>query len=253
MQKMKIEKYNLVIVLILIIVVHSIYGQGVDDLIENIYQQTLIHESRLDSLKEYSHVQKIHFIKMDGDGEIEEQSKREYLVKIRSRDQRHRELITAYDFEDEEWINVTEKEKNKRPKDNQGAKFSLTEMVSTEARTRYHFNLIGEEVVNGIRTVHLSVNPLEEDDEKFAGDLWFETDSYALVQANLFPSENPTGVDKMHMTFSMGKINQIWLPVMITFEAEVSLLIIFKGKIYSEIEFEDYRFGEVFADSLFGS
>jgi hypothetical protein len=250
---MKIEKYIIVKILILIVVVQTIYGQGIDDLIENIYQQTLIHEARVDSLKDYSHLQKVHFIKMNGDGEIEEQSKREYLVKIRSKDQRYRELIAAYDFEEEEWINVIEKEKNKKQKESQSAKFSLTEMVSPEAKDNFNFNVIGEEVINGFTTLHLSVNPKEEDEDKFAGDLWFETGSFALVQASLIPSENPTGVEKMIMTFSMRKINQVWLPEMITFDAEVSFLILFKGKIFSEIRFEDYRFGEVFADSLFGS
>jgi hypothetical protein len=223
----------------------SVFGQGVEQLVENIYQKTLLHEARLDSLKDYSHIQRILFIKMDGDGEIEEQSKREYLVKVRSRNQRLRELISAYNYEDETWINVTEEEKSKKPKESQSAKFSLTEMVAPEARVNYEFNLIGDDYVNGVNTIHLYVEPYETDEEKFAGDMWFETDSYALVQANLSPSENPTGVEKMLMSFSMRKVGQVWLPELITFEAEVSFLIIFKGKIFSEIRFEDYRFKEV--------
>jgi hypothetical protein len=247
MRRLKIKKCKLWI-FITVFGVSFASGQEMEQLVENIYQQTLLHEARMDSLAGYSHIQKVHFIKMDGDGEIEEQSKREYLVRIRSREQRHRELVSAYDFEDDAWINVTEEEKNKKPKERQSAKFSLTEMVSPEARQQYDFKLIGNEVVDGLETIHLLVTPLEEDEEKFAGDLWFEKSSYGLVQAKLMPSENPTGVDKMSMTFSMVKVNEVWLPEKITFDAEVSFLIIFSGKIFSEILFEDYRFGEVFAD-----
>jgi hypothetical protein len=95
------------------------------------------------------------------------------------------------------------------------------------------------------------VAPIEEDEDKFAGDLWFEKESYALVKAKLSPSENPTGIESMIMTFSMGKYGEVWLPELIVFEAEVSFLIIFNGKIFSEIMFEDYRFEQVFGDSLF--
>jgi hypothetical protein len=216
----------------------------VDEVVEKTYQQTLIHEGQLDSLKDYSYVQKIHFIKMDGDGEIEAQSKREFLVKVRSREQHERELIAAYDYEDDVWVNVTEKEKNKEQNEGKSVKFSLTEMVSPEARNNYRFTPVGDEFINGFQTLHLSVKPIEVDEDKFAGELWLVKDTYSLIKARLRPSENPTGIEKMLMNFTMSKINDIWLPVKITFEAEVSFLIIFKGKIFSEITFEDYRFGE---------
>jgi len=219
-----------------------IYGQNVDEIVEQIYQQTLVHEEHLDSLENYSYMQRIHFIKMDGDGEIEEQSKREYLVKVFSRDQRERELISAFDYEDLNWIDVTTKEKNKEPKERESARFSLTEMVSPKARGEYTFSLSGDKEINGLKTIHLTVEPIEEDEEKFSGDLWFERESYNLVQARLKPSDNPTGVESMVMNFSMEKYNDVWLPQKITFEAEVSFLIIFKGKIFSEIRFEDYQF-----------
>jgi hypothetical protein len=226
------------------ITTQPIYGQSVDEIVERIYQQTLVHEEQLDSLKNYSYVQKIHFIKMDGDGEIEEQSKREYLVKVISREQRERDLISALDFEDQNWVDVTTEEKNKAPKEREGARFSLTEIVSPERRGEYTFSLSGDELVNDSQTVHLRVKPIEEDEEKFSGDLWFESNSYDLVKARLMPSDNPTGVESMVMDFSMGKYNDVWLPEKITFEAEVSFLIIFKGKIFSEIRFVDYRFEE---------
>jgi hypothetical protein len=227
-----------------IITTLPLYGQNVDEIVERIYQQTLVHEKKLDSLKNYSHVQKVHFIKMDGDGEIEEQSKREYLVKVFSRDQRERNLISAFDYEDQNWIDVTTKEKDKEPRERESAKFSLTEMVSPSARGEYTFSLSGDEIVNSIQTLHLTVKPIEEDEEKFSGDLWFERDSYHLVQARLMPSDNPTGVERMIMDFEMKEHNGVWLPVKVMFEAEVSFLIIFKGKIFSEIRFEEYRFDE---------
>jgi len=226
-------------------------GQNVDEIIENIYQQTLNHEMQFDSLENYSFVQKIHFTKLDGDGEVEEQSRREFFVRIRKGEIRHRELIAAFDFEDEGWLDVTEKEKNKRETESKSAKFSLTEMVSPDKRKNYEFRIIGDEIVENINTIHLNVNPLEEDEDKFAGDMWFEKDTYALVKAKLVPSEFPAAVDDMVMDFSMGRYGKIWLPIKIRFEAEISFLFIFKGKILSDILFEDYLFEQVFEDSLF--
>lgn len=234
--------YDILVSLFLVTPVLQVYGQNVDEVVEKIYQETLIHEGQLDSLKDYSYVQKIYFMKMDGDGEIKAQSKREFLVIVRSREQHERKLIAAYDYEDDEWVNVTEKEKNKQQKEGKSAKFSLTEMTSPEARKNYRFTSIGDESINGFQTLHLSVEPIEADEDRFAGELWLVKESYSLIKARLTPSENPTGIEKMIMDFLMGKINDVWLPLKITFEAEVSFLIIFKGKIFSEITFEDYRF-----------
>jgi hypothetical protein len=245
------EKYGILIFLIITSPIPPVYCQNIDELIENIYQQTLSQEGQLDSLKNYSFVQKIHFIKMDGDGEIEEESRREFLVRVRSWENRHRELISALDFEDDQWVDVKEKEKNKKETENKSVSFSLTEMVSPEMRKNYNFNLIDEEFIDGFNTFHMLVRPFEEDEERFAGDLWFEKDSYALVKAILIPSDFPTAVEDMMMEFSIRKFGESWLPVKIKFEAEVSFLILFKGKILSEILFEEYLFEQTFPDSLF--
>jgi hypothetical protein len=240
------------ITLVMIIIISEVQGQDIDEIVENIYQQVLIHETQLDTLRNYSFIQKIHFIKMDGDGELEEQSKREFLVRVRSQEIRHRVLIAAYDFKNDQWEDVTETEKNQKQTENKGVKFSLTEMVSPEMRKHYEFSMVGDENIDSIKTIHLSVNPFEEDEEKFSGDLWFEKQSFSLVQAKLVPSEYPTAVEDMIMTFSMRRIGEIWLPVSVIFKAEVSFLIIFKGNILSEIHFEDYLFDQSFSESLFG-
>jgi hypothetical protein len=241
----------LLIILILVISVSIIQGQNIDEIIENIYQQTLIHEGQLDSLENYSFVQKIHFTKLDGDGEVEEQSKREFLVRVRKGEIRHRELIAAFDLEEEQWVDVLQKEKNKRETESKSVKFSLTEMISPEQRIGYEFNLSYDEIVDGIKSIHIKANPFEEDEDKFAGDMWFEKDTYSLVKAVLVPSEFPTAVEDMVMGFSMRKFGDVWLPVKINFEAEVFFLFLFKGKIISNIFFEEYLFEQVFEDSLF--
>jgi len=242
----------LLLIHIMALFVPVVQGQNIDEIVENIYQQTLLHEAQLDSLQDYSFVQKIHFTKMDGDGEVEEQSIREFLIRVHSQENRHRELISALDFEDEQWIDVTEKEKNKREEESKSVKFSLTEMVSPDMRKNYEFNRMSDAIIDSIQTIHLKVNPIEEDEDKFAGDLWFGKETYNLVRAELVPSEFPTAIENMRMEFSMGKFGEIWLPDKVRFEAEVSFLIIFKGKILSDILFEDYRFDQAFPDSLFG-
>lgn len=227
-------------------------AQNIDRIIDNIYNTVLSQESLLDSLGGYSYVQTITFKKLDGDGEIEEQSQRDFIVKVRSANQRHRELLAASDYEDGSWIDVTEKEKNKKYKqESQSHKFSLTEMVSPEQRTFYRFKLIGNEKRDKFDTVHLFIEPIEEDDEKFVGDLWFELNGYTLVRAELRPSDSPIGVDSMIMKFEMQPYEGVWLPRKIIFDARISFLFFIKGAVYSEILFNDYLFNQSFADSLF--
>ena len=245
------DKYIVLIFLIITLLITPVYSQNIDELIENIYQQTLSHEAKLDSLRNYSFVQKIHFTKMDGDEEIEEESIREFLVRVRSRENRHRELISAMDLEGGQWVDVSEKEKNKRQTEGRGVKFSLTEIVSPEERKNYEFNLIGHDNIDSLHTIHLMVKPLEEDEDRFAGDLWFEKDTFSLVQAKLMPSEFPAAVENMRMDFLMREIGGMWMPVEVKFEAEVSFLIFFKGRILSDILFEEYHFEQAFPDSLF--
>jgi hypothetical protein len=250
--KLMIRERILLVIFIMVISVPVIHGQNTDEIVEQIYQQTLIHEAQLDSLKDYSFVQKILFTKLDGDGEIEEQSKREFIVRVHSQEVRHRELLAAFELEDGQWVDITEKEKNAGQSENKSVAFSLTEMVSPEMRNDYEFTLIGDDIVDSVKTIHLRATPLEEDEDKFTGDLWFEKDTYALIKAILIPSDFPTAIDDMVMEFTMSKFGDVWLPVTINFQAEVSFLFLFKGKIISDIVFEDYRFNQVFVDSLFG-
>jgi len=240
------------IILIFIFLVPAARTQILPDIIARIYKQTTEQEIRIDSLSNYQYHQKIHFIKMDGDDEIDEQSKREFIVYVRSQNQKHRELISAFEFDDDQWIDVTAEDSNQKGESNtKSMKFSLLEMVAPENRANYLFELVGEEIIQAYETIHLSVNSLEEDEERFSGDLWFEKENYSLVKAKLFPSEYPTGVKEMMMEFKMAELGDVWLPEKITFQATISFLFIFKDKVFSEIIFEDYSFDQSFPDSLF--
>jgi hypothetical protein len=98
--------------------------------------------------------------------------------------------------------------------------------------------------------IHLRVTAVQEDEDHFSGDLWIDKNSYALFRAELYPSENPTGIKSMHMAFELDQFGQIWLPTRISLRATISFLLIFKGQIKSEIEFEDYQFEQAFPDLL---
>jgi hypothetical protein len=241
-----------ILIFLLFILITSSIAQIKNEIIDKLYLQTIKDESHLDSLGNYTYTQKINFTKLDGDGEIDTQSKRDYVVYVRGKNLRNRDLISAYDYEDGEWIEVTEKEKNKKGEsDTQSQKFSLAEMLSPEKRDEYRFKFLGNEPVNGYESIHLYAEPYEKDEEKFAGDLWFEKETYGFVKARLIPSDNPTGVNEMIMEFNMARYGNVWLPKKITFEAQVSFLIIFKGSVFSEILFENYKFDQSLPDSLF--
>ena len=238
--------------LISIFLVVSTRAQTIPDIIDRIYKQTTEQEIRIDSLSEYQYHQKIHFIKMDGDDQIDEQSKREFIVFVRSQDQKHRKLISAFEYDDDQWIDITEREKNQRDESKtKSMKFSLLEMVAPENREDYFFEVVDEATIHAYETIHLSVKALEEDEERFSGDLWFEKENYNLVKAKLMPSDYPTGVQEMMMEFEMAEFGDVWLPENITFQATISFLFIFKGKVFSEIIFKDYLFNQSFSDSLF--
>jgi hypothetical protein len=238
--------------LILIFLVPTARTQTIPEIIDRIYHQTTAQENRIDSLSNYQYHQKIHFIKMDGDDEIDEQSKREFIVYVRSQTQKHRKLISAFDYDEDKWIDVTEREKNNRDKSKtKSMKFSLLEMVAPENRENYLFELVEETTIQAYETIHLSVKSLEENEERFSGDLWFEKENYNLVKAKLIPSDYPTGVNEMIMEFDMAEYGELWLPEKITFNAAISFLFIFKGKVFSEITFEEYLFNQSLSDSLF--
>ena len=81
--------------LILIFQIPTARTQPLPDLIDRIYKQTTEQEIKIDSLSNYQYHQKIHFVKRDGDDEIDEQSKREFMVYVRSQSQKQRKLISA--------------------------------------------------------------------------------------------------------------------------------------------------------------
>ena len=229
--------------LVFFVFIISVHAQDVDKLIEKIYQQNVKYDSLMAELGNYSYKQKVEFTKFDGDGDIDEKSYREFEVLVQAPDIHERELIVARDFEDGEWIDVTE-ERRKRQEKSESKQFSLDEMVGPDERKKYDFTYMGREIINDIDTEHVKAQYLEEDEDKFNGDLWFDAAEYNIVKARLIPSDFPTGVEFMMMDFEMQKINGYWLPVSIHLDAEISFLFIFSGKIQSRITNFDYVIGE---------
>lgn len=223
-----------------------------NEILDKIHQQSQKHEQLKKSLGNYQYKQFIHFIKMDGDGDIEEQSKREYFIYVKSDTNRKRELLSAQNYEEGVWTKVTQNELEKSKEEKSESKsFSLSEMFSPDNRKLYQFDFIGEEYIDTLNTVHINATPFEEDEDKFKGQLWFETQDYNLIKAQLVPSDMPTFVDTMSMNFKMQKIDSLWFPQKIKFEAEVSVLFLFSGRIHSKISFSDFSFNQEFEESWF--
>ena len=233
------------IVLLIISTFSLAAAQDINDLIEKIYQANIIQERESDSLKNYKFKQKINFVKLDGDDKIDEQSLREYEVLVKSKDERRRILLTAQNYKDGEWQDVT-MEKTENNKQGEGEKFSLNEMVGPEHRDKYKFSYIGAGLLNNYPVIHIKADYLEEDEDYFNGDLWIHEESYIVVRASLVPSEFPTGIKYMKMDIEMDQIDGHWVPVKINMNAEISFLIIFSGKIMSDISFYDYAFNQEF-------
>ena len=238
---------NISTIIGLIIITLSVsIAQDVDELIEKIYQANLIQDADIDLLINYKFKQKINFVKLDGDDEIDEQSMREYEVLVKSDKERKRNLLSAKNYEDGEWREVTEKQEKKKRK-SEGQEFSLNEIVGPEYRNKYEFDIIGNETIYNYPVIHIKVDCLEEDDTLFGGDLWIHQEEYAVVKASLIPAEFPTGIEYMKMDLEMDQINGHWLPKQIHMDAEISFLFIFSGKIKSDIEFYQYEF-DVYID-----
>lgn len=225
-----------------------------NEILDKIYMQEQEQENQKKNLGDYKYKQFIHFVKMDGDGEIDEQSKREFFIYVKSDSIRKRQLISALDYEDGAWKDITEKKKNSKVKSERRSKrFSLSEMVSPEYRQFYEFEIIGEKFIDTLNTIQLRVYPIEEDEDRFKGDLWFDLKDYNLIKAELIPSDMPTFVDEMSMFFKMQKIDSIWFPKKINFQADVSVLFFFSGKIHSEILFSDFEFNQQFEKEWFNN
>jgi len=216
-------------------------GQNIGDIVERIYQANEQQEKILQSLYPYSYHQEILFQKFDADDDIDEQSRRKYLVRAVSENTHNRELIEAWNFEDGEWQDVTEEEKESGLK-GEIKKFSLNEMVGPETRNDYLFKLHGNEQLNEYPVFRISVQVKEPDDEKFAGELWARRDDFIVIKARLNPSELPAAVDAMAMEFEMANTSGYWLPAHARLEAEISFLFFFSGRVKSDIDFYNYDF-----------
>ena len=223
-------------------------------ILDKIHLQNQKQEKLQKSLGDYKYKQFIHFIKMDGDGEIDEQSKREYYIYVKSDSLRKRELISALDYEDTLWTDITDKEKSSsKEKHSESKSFSLSEMFGPENRKFYNFEFKGQDYIDSLNTIHIIATALEEDEDRFQGQLWFETNEYSLVKAELKPSDMPTFVDDMQMFFEMQKVDSLWFPKKIEFDAEVGILFLFSGKIHSEILFTDFEFNQQFDNVWFNN
>jgi hypothetical protein len=244
--------------LIVTIIIFQLHAQvipnEINNLLDKINLQSQKQETLQKSLGDYKYTQFIHFIKMDGDGEIDEQSKREYTIYVKSDTLRKRELISALEYEDSLWTDITDKEKNSsKERHSESKSFSLSEMFGPKNRKFYNFEIKGEEFIDTLNTIHMIVTALEEDEDRFQGNLWFETNEYTLVKAELKPSDMPTFVDDMQMFFDMQKVDSLWFPKKIVFNAEVGILFLFSGKIHSEILFSDFEFNQQFDNAWFNS
>jgi hypothetical protein len=226
-------------------------AQNIDELVEKIYQASLQQEEAQKGMGDYTYRQTVHFIKYDGDDEIDEQSERSFRVFARPPELTRRELLSARAYEDGEWSDVTEEQKSKRKGDRRSKSFSLSEVFGPEGRNQYTFTAGNIDFKDGVPVKHIIIEPIEPDEERFAGDLWFSEPDLALKGAALVPSENPTGVESMNMMFNMEKVGDYWLPSEIVFDAEISFLLIFNGKIHSVIRFDEYELGQALPDSLF--
>jgi hypothetical protein len=220
----------------------AISAQNVNNLIDQIYQANQRHEQKMDSLANYSFSQRIDFIKRDGDDAIEEQSLREFRVFIGPENQRSRSVLQAKNFEDGEWQDVRDRVAAQE-EEPAGKEFSLNEMVGPDYRHLYNFTPIGSDFINGIPVTGIRVACLEEDSERFEGELWVHANEYIVLKSILSPSDMPVGIEDMRMQIELQNIAGHWLPAEINIKAEISFLYIFSGKIESQISFYDYEFG----------
>lgn len=238
-----------------ILLTFALNANSLDDLVEKIYQADQRQKEARDQLKDYKFRQIVEFRKMDSDGEIEEQSFRDYEILAREPELRKRNLVSARDFEDGQWIDVTQKEidkeKSGKKKESRGVKFSLSDIFSPENRGDYKFSKKADKMIGGENCLHIYAEPKEEDEDKFKGDLWFLESSSLLCRAELTPSDYPMGVKQMKMLFEMESQNGIMFPTYIKFNATISFLFVFNGQIESEIKFTDYAFNQTFDDAVF--
>ena len=216
-------------------------AQETDALVEQIYQTLIDQEKLYQSLYPYTYKQEVHFQKLDDDGEAEEASRREYLVRVLSEDDHRRSLIRALDFEDGDWTDVTADKRNE-PQEGDRKKFSLLEMVGPENRHDYTFSSNGHGDFNGQPVYYIHAQVKDPQEDKFNGDLWVHEKEFIVVKAVLEPSALPSAVDSMQMEFELLKTSGCWLPARVILNAKISFLIIFSGRIRSDIRFYDYQF-----------
>jgi len=224
-------------------------ARDIDSLLMRIYDRAQQQEIAREQMCDYSYHQSVHFIKRDGDGDIEEQSLREFKVYVRPPDFNKRLLISAQNYKHGNWSDVTAAECNKERK-TESQQFSLTEMVAPENRSMYSFAVSDTGTEKQDSLICLTVRAIKKDDKHFDGRLWFRAEDYTLIRAELKPSDTSVGIKSMCMKFDMASVENYWLPARVFLEAHLSFLFFFKGSIQTTIDFSDYQLNQDLPDSL---
>lgn len=132
---------------------------------------------------------------------------------------------------------------------------SEAETSRPEARARarlnaenYDFQLIGVERLGDRSAYVLELSPKRKEKYLFRGQIWVDTEDYALVRAEGKPAENPSLWTKStHFVQNYGKNGPAWFPVSTNSATEVRIF----GTTYVNIEYFDYMPRASFPDISF--
>lgn len=112
---------------------------------------------------------------------------------------------------------------------NRDASVNPMEPFYPENRGKYIFTLAGKELTHGCIAYHIIAECLEEDEDLYEGDFWFEINHLNLLRAEFRPARLPSKLKMLEMTKNYAPVEAgYWLPVGFRLHGKGQVLLFIK-------------------------
>ncbi len=135
---------------------------------------------------------------------------------------------------------------------NRDASVNPMEPFYAENRGKYVFTLAGKELTHGCIAYHIIAECLEDDENLFEGDFWFEINHLNLLRAEFRPAKMPSKIKMLEMTKDFAPVEAgYWLPVGFRLHGKGQVLLFIKFNFAVEERYSKWEIRLDLPDSFF--
>ncbi len=194
--------------------------------------------------------------KLGGDEEVKEEKK--FLKTYYFKDSLFKAVFHEY-YRDGELQSQKELDKQigeaaeRRKKGrNRDASVNPMEPFYPENRGKYIFTLAGKELTHGCIAYHIVAEALEENQNLFEGDFWFEINHLNLLHAEFRPAKMPSKIKMLEMVKDYAPVEAgYWLPVGFRLHGKGQVLLFIKFNFAVEERYSKWEIKLDLPDTFF--